>query len=209
MTYKITGNHIPKDNNLQTKISVTITLHAHDSPTRGPTCFSPRFMCLYDEVISFKEMVSQYRTMRSKIKISVQITEDCSTLLHETVSVILNIHQQGGTHFGRVFTFVSRIWIHLRSLTMRFCSFMEPGTAKSKSVVNWTFIIWNTGSCTVARARLARLSDAALLNCALTELEIFSGTPTSNTSDICCKMYCRTWAWLGSVPHSMIEALIH
>jgi len=80
------------------------------------------------------------------------------------------------THFGNVFTFVSSIWIHLRSLTIRFCSFMDPGTAKSKSVVNWTFIIWNTGSCTVARARLARLSDAALLNCALTELEIFSDT---------------------------------
>ncbi|MPC17611.1 hypothetical protein E2C01_010473 [Portunus trituberculatus] len=49
---------------------------------------------------------------------------------------------------------------------------------KSKSVVNWPFILWNTGSWTVACARLASDSEAALAYCPppLTELLMFSET---------------------------------
>lgn len=49
---------------------------------------------------------------------------------------------------------------------------------KSKSVVNWLFIFWNTGSWAVAWARLARDSDAALEKVVLT-LDTFS-IPTPN-----------------------------
>lgn len=51
---------------------------------------------------------------------------------------------------------------------------MAFGCVKSKSAVNWLFIFWKTGSCTVACARRARLSDAAEENAPLTELETLS-----------------------------------
>lgn len=66
-------------------------------------------------------------------------------------------------YFGSCFVFSSRIFIHFFNLLMRLCSNLAPGTVKSKSLVNWLFIFWKTGSCTVARALRAKDSDAAEL----------------------------------------------
>lgn len=72
-------------------------------------------------------------------------------------------------YFGSCFVCSSRIFIHFFNLLMRLCNNLAPGTVKSKSLVNWPFIFWKTGSCTVAWARRAKDSDAAELN----ELFIF------------------------------------
>lgn len=78
------------------------------------------------------------------------------------------------TYLGNTLVLASSILTHFLSFCMRFCSFMALGCVKSKSAVNWVFIFWKTGSCTVACARLARLSDAAEENAPLTELETTS-----------------------------------
>ena len=49
---------------------------------------------------------------------------------------------------------------------------------KSKSAVNCVFILWKTGSCAVAWARLASDSEAALLNVDVTTLATLFSTPT-------------------------------
>lgn len=79
------------------------------------------------------------------------------------------------TYLGKTFVFASSILTHFLSFCIRFCNFIAFGCEKSKSAVNWVFIFWKTGSCTVACARRARLSDAAEENAPLTELvEILS-----------------------------------
>lgn len=78
------------------------------------------------------------------------------------------------TYLGRTFVLASSILTHFLSFCMRFCNFIALGCVKSKSAVNWLFIFWKTGSCTVACARRARLSDAAEENAPLTVLVTLS-----------------------------------
>lgn len=69
--------------------------------------------------------------------------------------------QENSLYLGNCFVFPSKIFIHFLNLTIRLCSRRAPGTLKSKSLINCCFMVWKSGSCTVACALLARDSEAA------------------------------------------------
>jgi hypothetical protein len=54
------------------------------------------------------------------------------------------------SYLGNCVLFDSKYLIQIRNLLTKLCSLVEPGSEKSKSLANCSFIFWNTGSWTVA-----------------------------------------------------------